>query len=146
MGTGGCVNFLMLNPSIADDHLDDPTIRKCVGFAKRWGYGSIHVTNLFAFLATDPNDLKEMARRDYRRAVGDGNDDIIMLGYSLSKITVCAWGNLGRMYGRDKDVLHRVLLDCPVYCIGVTHDGNPLHPGRTAYTNAPVRFTLPERD
>src|ERR1700744_1291942 len=78
MGSGEIVNFVMLNPSTADDKFDDPTIRKCCGFAKRWGYSGIIVTNLFAFRATDPKDLHALikqGRMEY--AIGHGNDEKI---------------------------------------------------------------------
>ena len=55
----GTVNFIMLNPSTADAQEDDPTIRRCIGFAKAWGYGGIVVTNLFAYRATNPKELKK---------------------------------------------------------------------------------------
>ncbi len=55
-GAGRCV-FVGLNPSTADEHTDDPTIRKCVGFAKRWGFGAIDMVNLFAYRSTSPKGL-----------------------------------------------------------------------------------------
>lgn len=52
------VTFVMLNPSTADAHADDPTIRRCVNYARAWGYGGIWVVNLYAWRATDPRDLR----------------------------------------------------------------------------------------
>jgi hypothetical protein len=56
IGRGVCC-FVMLNPSTADDTYDDPTIRRCVQFATRWGYDALSVRNLFPWRATDPGDL-----------------------------------------------------------------------------------------
>ena len=140
MGTGGTVNFIMLNPSTADDKFDDPTIRKCIGFAKRWGFRRLSVTNLYAFRATDPSDLKILAKIDYRRAVGDGNDGHLIREASSSQMVCAAWGNHGVLYGRDLDVVNRVLPDVRVYCIGFTGEQNPLHPSRTPYISVPIPF------
>lgn len=49
--------FIMLNPSTADANTDDPTIRKCRGFASRWNCTAFEVVNLFSFRATKPRDL-----------------------------------------------------------------------------------------
>lgn len=140
LGTGGTVNFIMLNPSTADDTFDDPTIRKCIGFAKRWGYSRLSVTNLYAFRATDPKDLYELARVDYAKAVGENNDAHIIREAKAAKLICAAWGNHGALYGRNDDVINRVLQDFSPYCIGFTKDRHPLHPSRTPYINVPVPF------
>lgn len=57
------VVWVMLNPSTADAHFDDPTIRRCVGFARSWGMGWITVVNLYAFRATYPQELERCADR-----------------------------------------------------------------------------------
>lgn len=61
--------FVCLNPSIADATLDDPTLRKCVGFARRWGCGHLVLVNLFALRATDPREMKR-----HPSPVGPDND------------------------------------------------------------------------
>jgi hypothetical protein len=138
----GVLNMIMLNPSTANDTIDDPTIRRCVGFAKRWGYSGLAVTNLFAFRATNPTDLREHAKVDYALTVGIENDGHLIREARLAALVVCAWGDWGEIYGRDRDVMNRVLPDHTLGRIGQTKSGNPLHPCRTAYTNMPEIFRL----
>lgn len=114
--------FVMLNPSTADASEDDPTIRRCVAFAKRQGFGGILVVNLFAFRSTDP---KVMARAV--DPVGPDNDEAIEQAVSGRTVLV-AWGaNATRE--RAKAVTHLLSsLDCAVYSLGVTKGGHPRHP------------------
>ncbi len=141
----GIVNFIMLNPSTADDVFDDPTIRKCIGFSKRWGFSGLVVTNLFAFRATNPADLREIAKLDYARAVGV-NDGHLIAEADNAAAVVCAWGDHGTLYGRDEDVMRRVLPEVSLGCIGRTKGGNPLHPCRAPYTLAPEMFRISLRN
>jgi hypothetical protein len=64
---GPTVAFVLLNPSAADAYSDDPTVRRCVDFARRWGYGALAVVNLYAYVATDPEDLRRGGTRWGRR-------------------------------------------------------------------------------
>ncbi len=139
LGVGGSVNWIMLNPSTADDTFDDPTIRKCVGFSKRWGFSRMVVTNLFTFRATDPADLRELAKVDYARAVGYADAALIQHAAETNTV-IAAWGNHGNLAGRADDVLARVLPEIAFHCIGLTKAGFPLHPCMAAYTDNPVRF------
>lgn len=82
------VLFLMLNPSTADANEDDPTIRRCIRFAKDWGYGGLMVGNLFAFRSTDPKNLKYVTEHNHHI-----NSEHLMNMYWQCEITVCAWGN-----------------------------------------------------
>lgn len=135
------VNFVMMNPSTADDTHDDPTIRKCVGFAKRWGCAGLTVTNLWAYRATDPKELKRVARSDHSLAVGHGeNVYALKTEADAADIVVVAWGTHGAFQGRADAVLGSVLADMDLYCIGKTKDGHPLHPCMAGYTDAPVMF------
>jgi hypothetical protein len=52
------VCFVLLNPSTADETREDPTVRRCIGFARSLGYGALEVVNLYAYVATDPAELR----------------------------------------------------------------------------------------
>ena len=86
-GLGPAALFVMLNPSTADDVDDDPTIRRCVGFARRWRLGGLEVVNLYALRATDPRDLFA-----HRAPVGRDNDDAISDAVARAAHIVVAWG------------------------------------------------------
>ncbi len=136
-GQGSVVGFVMLNPSIADERRDDPTVRKCVGFAKRWGFtGGIVVTNLIPVITSDPWCLPPWAGL-YR-----DNDRHIMAALQCCTATVVAWGGVPRALARSialaEHLLHfRELAGArPLFCIGLTRNGDPLHPSRTAYTTS----------
>jgi hypothetical protein len=140
MGNGGVVNFIMLNPSTADDQFDDATIRRCVGFAKRWGYCGLVVTNLFAYRATDPKDLKALLKTcgGFRLAIGEENTSHLDREAKMAHRIVCAWGdNCNTMPERARDVT-LMLSVYDLYCIRLTKNGNPVHPVRESYTDAPV--------
>jgi len=128
--------FLMLNPSTADETVDDRTIMKCQSFAHRWGYGGISVYNLFAFRATKPADM--MKARD---PVGPDNDDWIINGLNTSDLVVCAWGPKGIHLGREQQVLDLLWLHHDnVTCLKVTKGGHPSHPLYLPGDLRPTRF------
>lgn len=142
IGGVGTANWIMLNPSTADDFKDDPTIRKCIGFSKRWGFAGLVVTNLFTLRATKPKDMKDCAKVDWARAVGLADGELIKQA-SLADIVVAAWGTHGAFMGRAEDVMNRVLPTQEMHCIGLTKDGLPVHPLMASYTEAPTRFLRP---
>lgn len=118
--------FIMLNPSTADATTDDPTIRRCIGFARRWGCGKLAVLNLFAFRATSPADMK----RD-NDPVGPENREWFdrSLQAPHAGQVICAWGVHGEHMGQDRAVLgwleeHGV----EPFALGITRDGHPKHP------------------
>ena len=118
------VNFLMLNPSTADAEQDDPTVRRCLGFAKAWGFGVLYVTNLFALRATDPRALYK-----HPDPVGPDNDRCILKAAAGSKLVVAAWGVHGDHRQRAADVL-RLLMEpgIAVHALKLTKAGSPCHP------------------
>lgn len=99
----GPVTFVMLNPSTADATQDDPTIRRCIGYANAWDATRLIVVNLFAYRSTSPDALYGMSRD---HAIGPENDRHIAEACNASRIVVCAWGNHGALFGRAADVLH----------------------------------------
>ncbi len=123
-GKGPVLLFLLLNPSTADHKKDDPTIRKCIGFAKLLGYSAIRVVNLFAYRATDPKDM--LAAAD---AIGPKNDYWLMRKASQADLVICGWGAKVSKTGRPKQVM-KMLKTAKVktFCLLVTKDGSPGHP------------------
>jgi hypothetical protein len=118
--------FVMLNPSTADATADDPTIRRCIGFARSWGCGGVVVVNLFAYRATDPYAMREAGAS----AVGPDNDVHIRAAVIECNPVVCAWGVHGRFLLRDasvKELIRRSGLPRGM-CLGMTKDGHPKHP------------------
>ena len=85
---GRVVCFIMLNPSTADADIDDPTIRRCVGFGKSWGYDALEVVNLFAWRETEPKFL--ITPSD---PIGPDNDGAILEASGRAELVVCAWGS-----------------------------------------------------
>lgn len=130
------VAFVMLNPSTADATQDDPTIRRCIGFARSWGYGALEVVNLFAYRTTDPEALRRVPD-----PVGPENDRYILRARHRARETLVAWGNRGVLLGRDRAVLRLLLRGKgAVRCLGLTQAGHPRHPLYVRGDTIPVPF------
>ena len=124
-GNHTSVLFIMLNPSTADEIENDPTIRRCMGFAKAWGFGRLLVANLFAFRATNPGDMM----RPTVEPVGPDNDKHIIELARLVDLVVCAWGVNGS-YGNRGLAVAKMLRDEGIkpHHLGLTAKGFPSHP------------------
>lgn len=116
--------FIMLNPSTADSTKDDPTIRRCIGFAKREGFGGIEVCNLYAFRATKPADLWQADD-----PIGPRNGQVLrdlLTRWNGGSPIVAAWGAHAKhervAWLLDKPGAHRLR------CLGITKHGAPRHP------------------
>ena len=124
--------FVMLNPSTATGLVDDPTIRKCVGFARRHQCGGILVVNLFAWRETYPKNLPMGPE-----AVGPHNEEFmhIALGNPLLAPAVGAWGTLGskRLREQAKALIATAKCARRLWCFGKSKDGEPRHPLMLAY-------------
>lgn len=112
--------FIGLNPSTADETNDDPTVRRCIRFSKDWGYGALCMTNIFAYRATDPYDMK--AQRD---PVGSQNDFWLRNISAKASVVIAAWGVHGEYLGRGKQVFEMLP---SLQCLGTTVNGQPRHP------------------
>ncbi len=122
--------FVMLNPSTADAYEDDPTIRRCVSFAKRDGYGGLEVTNLYAYRSTKPEELWRVFD-----PVGPENDYHIMRATERCAQRVAAWGANAKS-ARSR-IVRKMLIDPCV--LGLTKKGFPKHP---LYISAKQPFEL----
>lgn len=125
--------FVMLNPSTADAEEDDPTIRKCIGFGQRLGFGSIEVVNLFAYRATYPRMLKSAGY-----PAGPENDGHIGEVCAGAGLVICAWGVNARGLSQPAHVL-RILREMHVqpHYLDLSIDGIPCHPLMLPYSLTP---------
>lgn len=114
------VQFIGLNPSTADETADDPTIRRCIQFAKDWGYGALCMTNIFAWRDTDPQRMKLA-----KDPIGPYNDYYLVEIASGAGIIVAAWGNHGNHLYRSVKVKWLIP---NLHCLSVTKKNQPEHP------------------
>lgn len=119
--------FIMLNPSTADAFTVDPTIRRCINFARSWHAGGLTVVNLFALRSTDPKALYP-----HLDPVGADNDqvitDVLTAAEPIGPVIV-AWGQHGALHGRDRQAAQLLRRhDITPLCLGLTKHGHPRHP------------------
>jgi len=112
--------FVGLNPSTADETTDDPTLTRCINYAKSWGYGGVCMANLFAFRATEPSVMK--AAKD---PVGlQTNEWLRKLAHDAG-LVVAAWGNDGAYLNRSTQVVEFLP---NMHCLKMNKSGEPAHP------------------
>jgi hypothetical protein len=119
------VLWVMLNPSTADAEADDPTITRCIGYSKAWGYSGLMVGNLYAYRATDPTALWDAAEN--LDVIGSENDQHLCRMAATAGIIVVAWGSHADV-ARAENVARLLAGFSPIYCIGKTKHGQPWHP------------------
>lgn len=139
-GAASTCTFVMLNPSTADAEKDDPTIRRCIGFAQRWGFGGIEVVNLFAWRSTDPEELKHVECPVTERAKPNRNFDAIWDAMNKSEMAVIAWGKPAGRFGVSAEMLDSLKRGWPLKLrvLGFNADGTPKHPLMVPYSAVPV--------
>ena len=116
------VNFILLNPSTADEHQIDPTVRRCLTFAARWGFGTVLLTNVFAYRSTDPRALYHVPD-----PIGPAGDEYLVRAAQEAHVRVAAWGVHGGLRARHDAVLH-LLKAHPLTALDATKDHFPKHP------------------
>ena len=126
--------WVMLNPSTADAFGDDPTIRRCIGFARAWGFHRTIIVNLFALRSTDPAAL-----RTADDPIGPLNDSSIHGSVHTADLVVCAWGKHGAFMRRGEAVA-KIVRDAgkAPHCLATNKDGSPVHPLYQPSTRMPV--------
>lgn len=126
-----CVNPLgdgvllgtLLNPSTAAASINDPTIRRMMGFGRDWGYRILMIGNLFGFRATDPKEMKESLD-----PIGPLNDKFLDLMAGEADAVMVGWGAHGNFMGRDVRVSRIIHSHPTVFHLGLTKSGQPKHP------------------
>jgi len=129
---GSYLMVIGLNPSTADETLDDPTIRRCKDFAKRWGFQALCMTNLFAWRATDPRDMKRMPD-----PVGPENDKWLVRISRGAGMILAAWGKHGSHMNRAALILSGLPT---IHCLRTNKDGSPEHPLYVPAVTVPFRL------
>ena len=131
------VMFIMLNPSVANHLQDDPTVRRCVNFAKSWGYGGLFIGNLFPFVATNPKDL-EIAQNPH----GLNNRDYIKEMMEQSDIVIIAWGN-SKIADQSEKIFEGIDLKGKLHYLELSKTGSPKHPLYLKKDTQPKKYETP---
>jgi hypothetical protein len=128
------LQVIALNPSVADETQDDPTVRRCIDYATRWGYGALCMTNLFALRSTNPRRL--FGDND---PIGEENDQWLATVATGAGGILVAWGTHGTYQRRDEAVT-RLLQPRPLLCLGQNTDGTPKHPLYMRKAQGPLAY------
>ena len=126
------VMFVGLNPSTADETTDDPTLTRCMNYAKSWGFGGVCMANLFAYRATAPSDMKSAID-----PVGPKNNDWLKKLANDAGLVLAAWGNDGSYLGRSEQVKEFLP---NMFCLKLNKSGEPAHPLYQKADRKPVPF------
>ena len=130
-GEGPFVHFILLNPSTANEIDNDPTVERCERRARRWGYGGMHLTNIFAYRSTSPWTLYKMYD-----PIGPDNNKSIIKAMAESSCTICGWGTHGKLLNRH-DSVKELIKFYIVYALRVNKNGIPTHPLYLSYKLEP---------
>lgn len=126
------VMFIGLNPTDMDENQSNPTLRRCINFAKDWGYGGLYVTNLFARLALTPEQLKIA-----QEPIGQENNDWLIKLAKECDLIIAAWGNDGKHLNRSAEMKQLIP---KMMCLKINQSGEPAHPLYQPKTAEPIPF------
>ncbi|MBT8155101.1 DUF1643 domain-containing protein [Epibacterium ulvae] len=127
------VMFIMLNPSKATEVQNDPTIERCERRARALGFGGFRATNIFAYRATDPRDMRATEAPE-----GPDNMDILREGLAWAHMVICAWGTHGEHRGQGPKVAEILrVAGRPLHHLGLSKAGHPKHPLYISYAQKP---------
>jgi hypothetical protein len=141
-GDGPLVMFLMMNPSTADIRVDDPTVAKCTRLARKWGYGGLLVGNVFAYRATDQNELARVKNPE-----GPLNSVHLAAMARQAAMIVCAYGTPRVAALRPAGLLaaQRIAIGGhPLHVLRLSKHGVPYHPLYLPESLTPIPWTPPE--
>jgi hypothetical protein len=126
------VMMVGLNPSTADENEDDPTVARCINFAKSWGYGGIYMLNLFAVRTPKP---KKIYKAD--EPIGSENDKYLKEYSQKCDKIICAWGNDGSYKNRSNEIKSNF---SHLYYLKINKSGEPAHPLYLKSDLVPIKF------
>lgn len=132
LGFGPNINFILLNPSTADEVNNDPTVSRCIERANSYGYGGVIITNIFALRSTQPSMLYKT-----KDPIGPENDINIIIAANESIEIVCGWGNHGTHLNRGDEVREMMGKFYALSCLKLTSKGQPSHPLYLPYSLLP---------
>lgn len=128
----GIAMFIGLNPSTADEAKNDPTVSRCINYAKHWGFGGMIMSNIFAYRATDPKMMKVA-----EDPVGPENDQWLLKLAKEASLIMATWGNHGEFLERGKAVIS-LFEGTELHCLTLNKTGHPKHPLYCSSTLKPV--------
>lgn len=114
------VMFIGLNPSTANESVDDNTIKRIRRIATNLGYGGIYMTNCFPYISTDPNQLNEFGNTTY-------NDQVLYDTSIKAKDIIFAWGNFKVVKTKGRDIELKIMFPNAI-ALQINKNGSPKHP------------------
>lgn len=133
-GKGKPLMVVGLNPSTADENQTDPTVAKCVQYAKDWKFPGLIMANAFAYRSTDPKKLYEL-----EDPVGERNDFYLKELSTFAGCVLLAWGNHATYRNRSENIL-KLFNGLELFCLKTNKNGEPAHPLYLKKSIKPIHY------